>query len=307
MVLAAAEPESKRSGYFAVPLAGLAAREPLAFPVYLRTAELAWVLYRPATSELDAGHIGRLVAEGVGQVFVRSSDREAYFARVDDALDDILLERDVPIETRAEVLQGVATLMAESLLAGPPDRARISRARKVMMATSGLMLREAKGFAALRKVMSGSGALAHHSLTVGFLSMGLSRLVLGADASQLTMAGLAGLLHDVGCVGHEDQANDPEHPLRGADYLTKLGLPGPVIEVARSHHERWDGSGFPYGLSGVQIPELARVVGLVNTFDKVYSGQRPRVGVFDALRILAQAYRGCFEARLATGLVQLFR
>ena len=52
---------------------------------------------------------------------------------------------------------------------------------------------------------------------------------------------------------------------------------------------------------------MARVVGLVNTFDKVYTTQQPRVGVFDALRILAQAYRGCFEPKLAAGLISLFR
>ena len=80
-----------------------------------------------------------------------------------------------------------------------------------------------------------------------------------------------------------------------------------VVEAARSHHERWDGSGFPQALKGAQIPELARIVGLVNTFDKVYSAQQPRVGVFDALRILAQAYRGCFDEKLALGLVKLFR
>ena len=42
-------------------------------------------------------------------------------------------------------------------------------------------------------------------------------------------------------------------------------------------------------------------------FDKVYNDQEPRIGVFDALRILAQAYRGSFDERMAQGLVKLFR
>ena len=72
-----------------------------------------------------------------------------------------------------------------------------------------------------------------------------------------------------------------------------------------SHHERWDGTGFPSGLRGEEIPPIARVVGLVNTFDKVYTAQRPKIGVFDALRIMAQAYRGCFDSKLTSGLVKL--
>lgn len=129
----------------------------------------------------------------------------------------------------------------------------------------------------------------------------------GGDAGTLTMAGLAGLLHDVGRVGHEDIDHDPEHAERGAALLRSLGLPAPVVDAARSHHECHDGSGFPQGLRDQQIPEMARIVGVVNTFDKVYSAQQPRVGVFDALRILAQAYRGCFHERMAMGLVKLFR
>ena len=55
------------------------------------------------------------------------------------------------------------------------------------------------------------------------------------------------------------------------------------------------------------IPTVARIVALVNLFDKVYTNQQPRVGVFDALRILAQAYRGSFDERMAQGLVKMFR
>lgn len=306
MATAAAEPQELRT-YTAVPLAGLVADAPVSFPLYLRTGEHTFVLYRPSGSDLDESHVGRLVAEGTASLFIRDVDRPGYFARVEHALDRVLLERGMPLERRADVLHGVATLVAEDLLRAPPDPATLLRARRVMMATSGLLLRETHGFAAIRRVLGAAPGLARHSLTVGFLAMGLARHVLGSDGALLTQAGLAGLLHDVGKVGHEDLDHDPEHTLRGADLLARLSVPAPVVDAARAHHERWDGSGFPLALKGAQIPELARVVGLVNTFDKVYAAQQPRASVFDALRILAQAYRGCFDERLTQGLVKLFR
>lgn len=293
--------------YSAVPLSGLVGKDGVPFPLYLRTADNIWVLYHPAAAALDESHIGRLQAEGNSQLFIRDVDRPAYFQRVEHALDQVLLDRHLPVERRADVLHGVALRMADDLLAAPPDRPGLLRAQRVMGATSGWLLREQQGFAAIRRVMSASHGLASHSLTVGFLAMGLARVLLGGDAGTLLQAGLAGLLHDVGKVGHEDLDHDPEHTTRGADYLKGLGLPAPVVEAARSHHERHDGSGFPAGLQGAAIPELARLVGIVDTFDKIYSTQRPRIGVFDALRILAQAYRGCFDERLALGLVKLFR
>jgi putative nucleotidyltransferase with HDIG domain len=296
-----------RSSYSAVPLVGLVGPGAVPFALYLRTADDVWVLYHSAAAPLDDSHVGRLVAEGRSELFIHENDRTAYFARVEHALDEILRDRQAPIERRADVLHGVALRVAEQLLAAPLDRVGVLRAQRVMMATSGLLLRETQGLAAIRRVMAASDTLASHSLTVGFLSMALARVVLGADASTMLHAGLAGLLHDVGRAGHEGLEHDPEHAERGASLLHALALPTAVVEAARSHHERHDGSGYPAALRGEQIPTLARVVGIVDTFDKIYSGQQPRVGVFDALRILAQAYRGCFEERLALDLVKLFR
>lgn len=293
--------------YMPIPLAGLVGADPVPFPLHLRTADDTWVLYRPAASMLDESHIGRLTAEGVASLFIEDADRDAYFHRVESSLGQLMLDRTMPLEDRANVLFGVAATVAEDLLNAQPDGETVMRARRVMSSTSRLFLREGQGFHAVRRLLSGGDGLVRHSLTVSFLSMGLARLMLGSDAETMTLAGMAGLLHDVGKIGHEDLEHDPEHTTRGAEYLRGLNLPLPVLEAAESHHECSDGTGFPKRLQGADIPVMARIVGLVNLFDKVYSNQEPRVGVFDALRILAQAYRGSFDERMAQGLVKLFR
>lgn len=305
-MVTATAPAQKES-FASIPMTGLVARDPVPFPLYLRTANSTWVLYRPADAPIDASHLGRLQSEGVVELFIRDIDRDAYYSRVERSLEELMHERGVAVERRAEVLQGVAMKMANDLFAAKPDRVMVQRAQKVMMASCGFLLRETQGFHAIRRVLAASPGLAQHSLTVSFLSMGLARAALGGDASLVMQAGLGGLLHDVGKIGYEGVEHDPEHTTRGADYLRSIGVPAPVVEVARFHHERWDGSGFPSGLQQRQIPELARVVGLADTFDKVYSAQQPRVGVFDALRILAQAYRGCFDDKMTAALVHLFR
>lgn len=294
------------TSYTAIPLVGLVTKDLVPFPLYLRTAADVWVLYRPAASPLDEGHLGRLHSEGVHQLFIRDGDRQAYFARVEGSLDRVLLDRSMPLERRADVLHGVSLRVADDLLQAMPDRENLQRAHKVMMATSGLLLRETQGFAAIRRVMSASHGLATHSLTVSFLSMGLARTALAADAGTLLQAGLAGLLHDVGRVGHEKLDYDPDHVVRGAQYLQGLGLPPMIVDAARAHHERADGSGYPLQLHGKDIPELARIVGLCDMFDEIYSSpQRP--SVFDTLRILAQLYRNCFDDRLSQCFVKMFR
>ena len=56
-----------------------------------------------------------------------------------------------------------------------------------------------------------------------------------------------------------------------------------------------------------EVAEAAAVVGLADLFEEVYSAQEPRVGVYDALRVLAQAYEGRFDEGMAEALVRLFR
>jgi putative nucleotidyltransferase with HDIG domain len=298
--------QERRSTYTAVPLEGLVGQAPLGFPLYLRTGPHGFVLYKERDTVLTGEQLGRLIAEGLQEFHIRVEDRQLYCRQVESALEDILLDIQQPLERRAAVLYGVAIGVAEELLAAAPEPAVIARAQRVMITTSGLVARDAQAFAAIRRVLGAGIGLAGHSLSVGFLAMGLARQVLHGDPNLLAQIGLAGLLHDIGEAGRTGSDVDPEHTRRGYLELRRLGLPEIVCEVALDHHERIDGSGFPRGLRGEEIPEFARIVGLVDTFEKVYAHQEPRVGVFDALRILAQAYRGCFDERLAHGLVQVF-
>jgi putative nucleotidyltransferase with HDIG domain len=176
-----------------------------------------------------------------------------------------------------------------------------------MMAVSGLMLRDDRAFTAVRRVLGAGTGLAQHSLTVGLLSMGLARHALSSDVAALAVAGLGGLLHDVGRGGHEDCEQDPAHTTRGATWLRGLELPDAIVDAARSHHERHDGSGQPRGLVGDQIPELARIVGIVDAFEHLHREQVGGAGVFAALQALAQQQAGRFDPELARALVGLFR
>jgi putative nucleotidyltransferase with HDIG domain len=64
------------------------------------------------------------------------------------------------------------------------------------------------------------------------------------------------------------------HPVVGADILERVKFPYPVVPIVRSHHEAWDGSGYPDGLKGEEIPVGARILTVVDCFDALAS-ERP--------------------------------
>jgi putative two-component system response regulator len=116
---------------------------------------------------------------------------------------------------------------------------------------------------------------------------------LGVEDETRRTIELAALFHDIGKI-HEaliDIIHDPgkltpserraiaTHPQRGAEVLAPIAQFHPrLAETVLSHHERWDGSGYPRGLRGKQIPLEARVVALADTFDAVTHRRRYREG-----------------------------
>ncbi len=103
----------------------------------------------------------------------------------------------------------------------------------------------------------------------------------------LAKLGVGLMLHDVGKVAipseilnkpgrldDEEMAVVRSHPLAGVELLSSDAVSPLVKAVVRSHHERWDGGGYPNGLSGTDIPHFARIAAVADVFDAVTS-ERP--------------------------------
>jgi putative nucleotidyltransferase with HDIG domain len=104
---------------------------------------------------------------------------------------------------------------------------------------------------------------------------------------------LGGPLHDIGKIGISDKILtaprklEPDeieemkkHTTKGAKMLEQVNdFPREVIDIVRSHHERWDGRGYPDGLAGEAIPELARIVAVADAFDAMTSDRPYRAGM----------------------------
>src|SRR5436189_2123426 len=78
------------------------------------------------------------------------------------------------------------------------------------------------------------------------------------------------------------------HASVGADILSAIDFPYPVVPIVRHHHEYWDGTGYPGGLRGTDIPIGARILSVVDCFDALTSDRpyKPKLSDEEALRIL---------------------
>ena len=107
----------------------------------------------------------------------------------------------------------------------------------------------------------------------------VERVALFHDVGKIHEA-LFDITHDDHLLSAEERAQIATHPQRGADVIAPLSLFYPDLgEGILSHHERWDGTGYPRGLRGTDIPFAARIVALADTFDAITHRRR-----YDAAR-----------------------
>ena len=118
-----------------------------------------------------------------------------------------------------------------------------------------------------------------HSERVSAYSMAIARH-LGFDFDEVFNIRIAAILHDVGKLGIKDGIlNKPggltdeeyeimrRHPDIGAQIMSPISKLKTIIPGIRNHHETWDGNGYPDQLSGEEIPMVARIIGVADTFD----------------------------------------
>lgn len=129
-----------------------------------------------------------------------------------------------------------------------------------------------------------------HSVRVAELAVDIGRnMNISDDKTEALWHGA--LLHDIGKIGIPDRILNkagqltPEewqimrqHPIWGAEIVSSIDFLSDAVVVVRHHHEAWDGSGYPDGLSGENIPRIARIFMVADTYDAVTSNRPYRAG-----------------------------
>jgi response regulator RpfG family c-di-GMP phosphodiesterase len=145
-------------------------------------------------------------------------------------------------------------------------------------------------------------AQAGHCERLAFISVAMG-MAMGLERAKLMALYHGGFLHDVGKVGipdsilfkpgpltAEEWVAMRSHTLRGEEICRHLTSLRPALPIIRHHHERWDGTGYPDGLRGGQIPQLARIVQVADIYDALISPRpyKPALSSHEALRIIQE-------------------
>ena len=146
--------------------------------------------------------------------------------------------------------------------------------------------------------------------------------LMGLPYERIEVIRLGGLLHDLGKIGVPDRVllkpgalTRPEfelvrsHPMTGAEIVRPLGAFGSPERIVLHHHERFDGTGYPFGLRGEDIPLGARIVAVSDAFDAITTNRpyRPGRPAADALAILEDGRGSQWDPAVVDAFLGLYQ
>ena len=173
--------------------------------------------------------------------------------------------------------------------------------------------------ALVRSLDRRDGRTARHSAAVAGFARDIA-IECAMSTRDAELAHTAGLLHDIGRFALPDRVMERHgtlteddweairlHPELGADLLRDLGVYGPVASIVRAHHERIDGRGYPDGLKGDEIPEIARIVAVAEVYDTLTAEDtyRDRMTSFQAITELRRVAGRQLDERYVEALATL--
>ena len=160
-----------------------------------------------------------------------------------------------------------------------------------------------------------------HSERVRFLGLELARYI-GLDYRELEVLEHAAILHDIGKIGidstilnkqaeltHTEFSLIRAHPIIGDEILGPIGTLEGVRTTILQHHERYDGNGYPYGISGEEITTKARVLAVIDTFDAMLT-DRPYRKALSMEQALDEVKKGSgtqFDPAIVNAFFQMIK
>ena len=152
------------------------------------------------------------------------------------------------------------------------------------------------------------------ALAEGYIAMNRTRLNLPI-AEQQSLA-IGALVHDLDLISLPDShvlraEPDPQvhHPDLGARMGRAMGLSADAVQIIALHHERWDGTGYPFGLQEERTPLLARIAGIAQVFDDLTAVKPERTALSnnDALQQIEQLAGSAFDPTLTELFCHIMR
>ena len=298
------------------------------FQVYLRRNG-RYVLFTRERQYFSESLKQRLVDNDICTVYIPYHQQAGYESYLFDNLEWILKDPNIPVHVRSRVFldttaRQVSAIFESSL---PALNEELLEGVQHVVGASLSFLATPEAIENIGQFISHDYETFTHSVHVFTYTMMLMRALAengengqGWEEQTVIDVGVGALLHDIGkmripgaVLNKPGKLNDKEwemikgHPVQGMRMCTNVSLPQASLNGIVFHHEKFDGSGYPAGMSGAEIPLPVRIITCCDVYDaltskRAYAAARTP---FDALKIMSDEMQGAFDPEVFKRFIKI--
>ena len=276
--------ENQEIGYRPINLSMITGKGSKAFDIYYKTKAFGTTKYvKFASSSPEHLHkITKIIAEGETEeeFYISDDDLFIYYEEATQSLRKVVADPNVPFETKSRKIYNVSRDIMQEFFDNNASNKILHSSESVMEIMDECLSSSEVGFYGISQITNKDYYTYTHSVNVGLYCMtyGIKSQMSPNDVKDL---GLGGMLHDVGkskidldIINKKGRLTDEEfeeikkHTTYGEEILTSMQCYGnSVICMAGSHHEQYDGNGYPKGLAKDEIELNARICKVMDVYD----------------------------------------
>ena len=305
----AVPPPADPDDFFTIELATLRTERPVDFDVFT-LGDGNITLYGEAGFMYDHTRAAGLQQHGIGEVYIRNADLAVFCRYIEAHLASLLVDESIGTPQKAALITRAAANLAREIAISPGSQT-VDRGRGLIVRVAGLVIPESERLAETVRSAASDEELYRECVTVAVYCLAFGGHLKLKSTKTLAELALAGFVANIGKsrlparirMRTTDLASREEllvrrHPEMSMELVDRLIYPETRVgQGILLHHERRDGSGYPKGIEGQQIPMIAQLVGLADLFDEAVtsSPHHGSAAALEALQSLTANHQPAFD------------
>lgn len=235
------------------------------------------------------------------KVFINSKDKVKYEEDIHKFLSNMISDKTICINKKANLINEIARNCISELFENEITAESLKNINNILTNSIDLILSDKKALESMFKITSYDYYTSTHCLDVSTYAIGFGHY-LGLNKNELLLLGKGALLHDIGkkyvdknitCKNGRLTFNEmnimKKHPTYSKDILMKLGETNiRLLNIVSQHHEKCDGTGYPYGLQKDEIDDFSKIVSICDIFNALTTKRtyKKPMKSFDAIKLM---------------------
>lgn len=271
------------------------------FNIYVEIEDKVFSVLLKKDTPFDTQKKSFLVTNNITAVFIKTEDKKLYQTYIAKNITSIIDDPLINLDTKTSYINQIAAEAMNDLFENEITTENITQVDSIIDNSIHLILNDSKAMYSMLKVTSYDYYTYTHCIDVAAYAIGFG-VFLGLNEYELSILGKAAMLHDIGkkdidhdiitkngSLTYEEFEIVKKHPQLSVKILQDIGETDEILlEIIEQHHEKINGTGYPYGLKDKEIHDFAKIIAICDIFNALTTRRtyKDKMSTFNTFNIM---------------------